>query len=91
MTASNFDDTPHPDAVAICTAAITSALDPQDAGAEHYAHQYGDALVCVRHRDDGSRRYTTVEVVVEKRTAKASKRKRTVRPSAARADDAPRC
>lgn len=42
-------------------------LQPDDRGAVRWARQYGDALVCVRHRTDsrGKLRHTTVELLVQ--------------------------
>lgn len=47
---------------------VTKKLSPQSRGALKLARQFGDALVCVRHRSDdkGEYRYTTVELLVEK-------------------------
>lgn len=47
---------------------ITKKLSPESRGAIKLAQQFGDALVCVRHRmdDKGEFRYTTVELLVEK-------------------------
>jgi hypothetical protein len=45
---------------------VVKTLAPTDRGAIELAQQYGDALVCVRHRTDakGKVRHTTVELVV---------------------------
>jgi hypothetical protein len=47
---------------------VTKKLSPQSRGAIKLARQFGQALVCVRHRTDdrGEYRYTTVELLVEK-------------------------
>jgi hypothetical protein len=47
---------------------VTKKLSPDSRGALKLSRQYGDALVCVRHRSDdrGDYRYTTVELLVEK-------------------------
>lgn len=47
---------------------VTKKLSPLQAGARKLARLYGDALVCVRYRQDpcGQYRYTTVELVVER-------------------------
>ena len=47
---------------------ITKKLSPESRGALKLARQFGDTLVCVRHRMDakGEFRYTTVELLVEK-------------------------
>jgi hypothetical protein len=46
---------------------VTKKLSPKQPGARKLAQRYGNALVCVRHRQDteGSIRYTTVELLVE--------------------------
>ncbi len=52
---------------------VTKKISPQTRGALKLARQFGDALVCVRHRSDdrGEYRYTTVELLVEKTPIKA--------------------
>ncbi len=47
---------------------VTKKLSPLQAGARKLTRLYGDALVCVRYRQDlqGHYRYTTVEIVVER-------------------------
>ena len=47
---------------------VTKKLSPESRGAIKLAKQFGEALVCVRHRmdDKGEFRYTTVELLVEK-------------------------
>jgi hypothetical protein len=47
---------------------VTKKLSPLQPGARKLARLYGDALVCVRYRQDmrGQYRYTTVELVVER-------------------------
>ncbi|GAB4113882.1 MAG: hypothetical protein Fur0014_16640 [Rubrivivax sp.] len=47
---------------------VTKKLATTDRGAIKLAQQFGDALVCVRHRVDPEARfrYTTVELLVEK-------------------------
>jgi len=47
---------------------VTKKLSPQSRGAIKLAQQFGDALICVRHRSDdkGEYRFTTVELLVEK-------------------------
>lgn len=47
---------------------VTKKLSPESRGALKLARQFGDALICVRHRSDnkGEYRYTTVELLVEK-------------------------
>lgn len=46
---------------------VIKTLAPTDRGATTWANQYGDALVCVRHRSDakGKVRHTTVELLVD--------------------------
>jgi translation elongation factor EF-G len=50
------------------TLRVVKKLSPQTRGALKLARQYGEELVCVRHRmdDKGEYRYTTVELLVEK-------------------------
>lgn len=47
---------------------VTKKLSAETRGALKLAKQFGDALVCVRHRTDdrGEYRYTTVELLVER-------------------------
>jgi hypothetical protein len=47
---------------------VTKKLSPESRGALKLARQFGEALICVRHRSDdrGEYRYTTVELLVEK-------------------------
>ena len=47
---------------------VTKKLSAETRGALKLAKQFGDALVCVRHRTDdrGEYRYTTIELLVEK-------------------------
>ncbi len=47
---------------------VTKKLATTNRGAIKLAQQFGDALVCVRHRTDAEAkfRYTTVELLVEK-------------------------
>jgi hypothetical protein len=46
---------------------VVKKLSPSQFGALKLARRFGDALVCVRYRQDeqGTRRYTTVELLVE--------------------------
>lgn len=46
---------------------VVKRLNPSQPGAMKLTRRYGDALVCVRYRHtaDGTRRYTTVELVVD--------------------------
>ena len=52
---------------------VTKTLEPDQAGAIRLARQYGDALLCVRYRQDpkGVTRYTTVELIVDRATIAA--------------------
>ena len=45
---------------------VIKTLKPTDRGAIDLARQYGDSLICVRHRTDakGKIRHTTVELLV---------------------------
>lgn len=45
---------------------VTKTLEPHQPGAIRLAREYGDALPCVRYRQDanGLTRYTTVELIV---------------------------
>jgi hypothetical protein len=49
---------------------VLRTLSNRQAGALKLAARYGDALICVRHRCDahGTRRYTTVELIVDEAT-----------------------
>jgi hypothetical protein len=51
----------------LARAQVTKKLAPHQPGAKKLSQRYGDALVCVRYRQDleGARRYTTVEIVVD--------------------------
>jgi hypothetical protein len=51
---------------------VTKTLAPGQPGTLSWSHLHGSALVCVRYREsnDGSRRYTTVELVVDERIAR---------------------
>jgi hypothetical protein len=48
---------------------VLKKLSPAAPGAKRHAARFGDALVCVRYRDDPvrGRRLTTVELIVEER------------------------
>ena len=54
---------------------VIKTLQPGQQGTIRYKKRFGDRLVCVRYRQDKNKkcRYTTVELVVEKRSIKASK------------------
>ena len=55
------------------TLRVVKKLSPNQRGAVALTQQYGDALVCVRHRQDaaGAFRYTTVELLVQCRAIAA--------------------
>mgnify|MGYP003704726121 CR=1 FL=1 len=59
---------------------VTKTLAPGQPGTLGWSHRHGSALVCVRYREsgDGSRRYTTVELVVDERIVRKPKAPRTV-------------
>lgn len=46
---------------------VKATIKPGESGSKKYLRQYGDRLVCVRHRIDKTRgkRLTTVELIVE--------------------------
>lgn len=46
---------------------VTKTLWPPQAGTIKLGRQYGDSLLCVRYRHDGSglKRYTTIELVID--------------------------
>jgi len=46
---------------------VVKKLTPSQAGALKLARRYGEALLCVRYRHDceGTRRFTTVELIVD--------------------------
>lgn len=48
---------------------VTKTLAPGQPGTRAWSHHHGAALVCVRYREsaDGTRRYTTIELVVDER------------------------
>ncbi len=56
---------------------VVRTLWPPAPGAKGLARQHGDALVCVRHRDDaaGLCRYVTVELVVEVRATPRTRKR----------------
>ena len=58
---------------------VTKTLGPDQPGAVRLTQKYGDALLCVRYRQDalGLVRYTTVELIVDEAQISASS-KRTV-------------
>lgn len=58
----------HPSGAEASRLRVTKKLAITDRGAVKLAQQFGDALVCVRHRVDPEARYryTTVELLVEK-------------------------
>lgn len=56
-------------ALPVTDSVVLKKLAPTAAGARRFAARFGDALVCVRYREDanGGRRLTTVELVVDTR------------------------
>jgi len=48
---------------------VTKKLQPPQSGSQRWERRFGNALVCVRYRDDARAglRYTTVELIVETR------------------------
>jgi hypothetical protein len=62
---------------------VIKRLSPGAAGTRRLLDRYGDALVCVRYREDqnGNSRYTTIELIVDRRPAKPP-RKATPQPAA---------
>ncbi|MGB0721783.1 MAG: hypothetical protein ACPGU7_05235 [Gammaproteobacteria bacterium] len=46
---------------------VTKTLAAGKEGTKRYLRQYGDRLVCVRHRRGNGRRWTTVEIIVDER------------------------
>ena len=59
------------EAAELATSLVTKRLAPGAAGTRRLQQRYGKDLVCVRYREaaDGSARFTTVEVVIERRPA----------------------
>lgn len=51
---------------------VVKTLQPLQPGTLKLVERYGESLLCVRHRQDASRtrRYTTVELIVESRTTR---------------------
>lgn len=54
---------------------VIKRLSPGAPGTRRLLDRYGDALVCVRYREDqrGGSRYTTIELIVDRRPAKPSR------------------
>ncbi|HNA82732.1 MAG TPA: DUF5710 domain-containing protein [Thiobacillaceae bacterium] len=46
-------------------ARVSKRLTPGQNGTKRLQAEYGNALVCVRYRLDGRKRYTTVELVID--------------------------
>jgi hypothetical protein len=67
-----FPDKPPPGREAAALR-VVKKLPPHARGAIGLAQQFGEALVCVRHRVDaaGKLRYTTVELLVDKKPIRA--------------------
>jgi hypothetical protein len=59
------------EAAELATTVVTKRLAPGAAGTRRLQQHYGKDLVCVRYREtaDGSARFTTIELVVERRPA----------------------
>jgi hypothetical protein len=57
---------------------VTKKLSPGQRGAVALTRQFGDSLICVRHREDavGAFRYVTVELLVDRTAIAARNRKR---------------
>ncbi len=57
---------------------VTKKLSPGQRGAVALTRQFGDALICVRHREDtlGAFRYVTVELLIERTAIVARNQKR---------------
>lgn len=49
-------------------ARVSKRLAPGQNGTKRLQAEYGNALVCVRYRQDGRKRHTTVERVIEEQT-----------------------
>jgi hypothetical protein len=70
MRDSIFRSTPTAaEAAELATSTVIKRLAPGAAGTRRLQQRYGKELVCVRYREsaDGSARFTTVEIVVERR------------------------
>jgi hypothetical protein len=61
---------------AIDASRVTKKLGPYQPGAVKLSRRYGDALVCVRYRQDvqGRYRYTTVELIVDQAPVQPARR-----------------
>lgn len=46
-------------------ARVSKRLLPGQNGTKRPQSEYGNALVCVRYRQDGQKRYTTIELVID--------------------------
>ena len=51
--------------IPVLKACVSKRLAPGQNGTKRLQAEYGEALVCVRYRQDGRKRYTTVELVIE--------------------------
>jgi hypothetical protein len=49
---------------------VVRTIRPGDKGSHHFVKIYGERLVAVRYRKSASHRFTTVELIVERRVAK---------------------
>lgn len=67
--ASHIRRTTAEEAISARRSRVTKKLQPPQGGSLRWERRFGDALVCVRYRDDARSgiRYTTVELIVETR------------------------
>ena len=63
MTANPFAKSVNP--TPLQQARVSKRLTPGQNGTKRLQAEYGNALVCVRYRLDGRKRYTTVELVID--------------------------
>ena len=49
---------------------VVRTIKPGDKGSQHFVKTYGEKLVAVRYRKSGRHRFTTIELIVEKRLPK---------------------
>lgn len=62
-------NSPHGTATRKAGGRVLKTITPEQPGSLKLLRRYGDALVCVRYREDPQRaqRYTTVELVIDRR------------------------
>ena len=67
MTANPYakSDTKASSTTPLQHARVSKRLTPGQNGTKRLQAEYGNALVCVRYRLDGRKRYTTVELVID--------------------------